>query len=59
MDFLNIEPLVTTLLAALLLGEPITFIVILGGAIIIIGIYLVNRSPRVTTKNGVIVTEQV
>ena len=45
--FLNIEPLVTTLLAATFLGEPITLIVLLGGAIIIIGIYLVNRVPRV------------
>src|SRR5258708_10601786 len=33
--FLNIEPLVTTLLAASLLGEPITAIVLIGGAIII------------------------
>jgi len=41
--FLNIEPLVTTLLAASLLGEPITLTVILAGGIIITGIYLVNR----------------
>ena len=41
--FLNIEPLVTTLLAASLLSEPITVIVLLGGAVIIAGIYLVNR----------------
>jgi len=43
--FLNIEPLVTTLLAALLLNEAITVLVLLGGAIIIVGIYLVNRAP--------------
>jgi drug/metabolite transporter (DMT)-like permease len=43
--FLNIEPLVTTLLAASFLGEPITLIVLLGGAIIVLGIYLVNRLP--------------
>lgn len=43
--FLNIEPLVTTLLAASFLGEPITFIVLFGGAIILLGIYLVNRKP--------------
>jgi drug/metabolite transporter (DMT)-like permease len=42
--FLNIEPMVTTLLAATLLEEPITVLVALGGAIIILGIYLVNRS---------------
>jgi drug/metabolite transporter (DMT)-like permease len=41
--FLNIEPLVTTLLAAPFLGEPITLIVLVGGAVIIFGIYLVNR----------------
>ena len=46
--FLNIEPLVTTLLAATFLGEPITLIVLLGGAIIILGIYLVNRLPRIS-----------
>jgi drug/metabolite transporter (DMT)-like permease len=48
--FLNIEPLVTTLLAAPLLGEPITIIVLIGGAIIILGIYLVNRSPRASSR---------
>jgi len=41
--FLNIEPLVTTLLAAFLLSEPITLIVMAGGVIIIAGVYLVNR----------------
>lgn len=44
--FLNIEPLVTTLLAAPLLGEPITFIVLFGGAIILLGIYVVNRKEE-------------
>jgi drug/metabolite transporter (DMT)-like permease len=46
--FLNIEPLVTTLLAAPFLGEPITVLVLFGGAIIIFGIYLVNRTRRVS-----------
>jgi drug/metabolite transporter (DMT)-like permease len=49
--FLNIEPLVTTLLAAPLLGEPITLIILIGGAIIIMGIYLVNRSPRSSPRD--------
>jgi drug/metabolite transporter (DMT)-like permease len=44
--FLNIEPLVTTLLAAPFLGEPITLIVLAGGAVIILGIYLVNRKDN-------------
>lgn len=41
--FLNIEPLVTTMLAALLLNESITLLVLLGGAIIIAGVWLVNK----------------
>jgi drug/metabolite transporter (DMT)-like permease len=41
--FLNIEPLVTTLLAASFLNESITLLVLIGGAIIIAGVYLVNR----------------
>jgi drug/metabolite transporter (DMT)-like permease len=41
--FLNIEPLVTTLMAAAMIGESITAITLLGGAIIILGVYLVNR----------------
>lgn len=48
--FLNIEPLVTTVLAALLLNEAITLLVLLGGAIIIAGIYLVNRAPAASTR---------
>lgn len=42
--FLNIEPLTTMLLAAPILGEPITLFVILGGGLILAGIYLVNRT---------------
>jgi len=41
--FLNIEPLVTMLLAAPMIGEPITPISVLGGAIILAGVWLVNR----------------
>ncbi|HET6846248.1 MAG TPA: EamA family transporter [Anaerolineales bacterium] len=41
--FLNLEPLVTLLLAAPILGEALNFIVLLGGALIVVGIYLVNR----------------
>jgi drug/metabolite transporter (DMT)-like permease len=41
--FINIEPLVTTLLAVPMLNEPITFLTLLGGAIIILGVWLVNR----------------
>lgn len=41
--FLNIEPLVTTLLARLMLDEPLTLLVLLGGVLILLGVYLVNR----------------
>jgi drug/metabolite transporter (DMT)-like permease len=41
--FLNIEPLVTTLLAAVMINERITAVTLAGGAIIILGVYLVNR----------------
>lgn len=41
--FLNIEPLVTLILAAPMIGEPITLISLIGGAIIIFGVWLVNR----------------
>ena len=41
--FLNIEPLVTTLLAAAMIGEAITLLTLLGGAVIIFGVWLVNR----------------
>lgn len=41
--FLNIEPLVTALLAALMIGEAITAISLIGGAVIILGVWLVNR----------------
>lgn len=40
--FLNIEPLVTMLLAFLILGEPVTWASILGGAVIILGVWMVN-----------------
>jgi drug/metabolite transporter (DMT)-like permease len=41
--FLNIEPLVTAVLAAFMIGEAITLISILGGAVILLGVWMVNR----------------
>ncbi|GAB1472353.1 DMT family transporter [Chloroflexota bacterium] len=41
--FFNIEPLVTTALASFMINEHITVITLIGGAIIIFGIWLVNR----------------
>jgi drug/metabolite transporter (DMT)-like permease len=43
--FLNIEPLVTAMLAALIIDEALTIISFIGGAIIIFGVWLVNRKP--------------
>lgn len=39
-----IQPLITLLIAAILLGETITPAIVLGGAVILVGVYLVNRS---------------
>jgi len=41
--FLYIEPLVAMVVAFLLLGEPITVASLLGGAIILFGVWLVNK----------------
>jgi drug/metabolite transporter (DMT)-like permease len=41
--FLYIEPLVTVVIAAIILGESFTFISLLGGGIILFGVYLVNQ----------------
>ena len=49
--FLNIEPLVTTLLAAAMINEPITAVTLIGGAVIILGVYLVNRKASSRRRN--------
>ena len=41
--FFNIEPLVTALLASFIIRERITIISLIGGAVIIFGVWLVNR----------------
>jgi len=41
--FLYLEPLVTLVVAASLLGEAVTWATLLGGAIILIGVWLVNQ----------------
>ena len=53
--FINIEPLVTTMLAAAMINEPVTLITLTGGAVIIVGVWLVNwqearRSERSVTQ---------
>jgi drug/metabolite transporter (DMT)-like permease len=41
--FIYIEPLVTMIVAALLLAEAVTVASVIGGAVTILGVYLVNR----------------
>jgi drug/metabolite transporter (DMT)-like permease len=41
--FLYIEPLVAVVVAAIVLGEKITGVSLIGGAIILVGVWLVNR----------------
>lgn len=42
--FIYIEPLVTVVVAAIVLGESFTLITFIGGLTILFGVYLVNRS---------------
>jgi len=42
--FLYLEPLVAVVVAAIVLGEPLLLASLLGGAIILFGVWLVNRS---------------
>ncbi|MGC8856158.1 MAG: DMT family transporter [Anaerolineae bacterium] len=44
--FLYIEPLVAVLVAAIILSEAITWASLLGGAVILFGVWLVNRAPQ-------------
>ncbi len=46
--FVYIEPFVTVVVEALLLGEAIKGSSLLGGAGILLGVWLVNRTPRTT-----------
>lgn len=55
--FLYFEPLVTVVIAALLLREKITWVSILGGGLILYGVWLVNRNepstePFTSEENG-------
>jgi len=45
-SFIYLEPLVTVAVAAWLLHEAITLPALAGGAILLTGVWLVNRSPR-------------
>ncbi len=55
--FINIEPLVTTVMAAFLLGETITLLSVLGAALIVLGVYIVNRPDKENRVNPSAVLE--
>lgn len=58
--FLYIEPLVTVIIAWLVLGEHLTWASLLGGAIILAGIWMVNRTPesqKPAKKRKAVITE--
>ena len=42
--FIYIEPIVTIVVAGIILGEPFTLITFIGGLAILLGVYLINRS---------------
>jgi drug/metabolite transporter (DMT)-like permease len=43
-SFLYVEPIVTVIIAAIILGEPLLLASLIGGAVILFGVWLVNRS---------------
>lgn len=44
--FLYLEPLIAVIVAAIILSEPVTWASLLGGAVILLGVYLVNRPAK-------------
>jgi drug/metabolite transporter (DMT)-like permease len=50
--FLYLEPVVTVIVAALLLGEPLTLAVLSGGALILAGVWLVGRKRMKRTERA-------
>ncbi len=52
---LYLEPLVAMAVAAAVLGERITAATVAGGAVILLGVWLVNRSPGASARDAVAV----
>ena len=48
--FLYIEPLVTVVIAFIVLGEPITPVSLVGGGIILFGVWIVNQNQATKRK---------
>lgn len=42
-SYIYLEPLITVIVAAILIGEAFTFVTFIGGLTILLGVYLVNR----------------
>ncbi|MNN70882.1 putative DMT superfamily transporter inner membrane protein [compost metagenome] len=52
--FIALNPLTAVILGALLLGEPMTGAMYLGGAVILLGIYLCNKAFAATAKRRIL-----
>jgi drug/metabolite transporter (DMT)-like permease len=46
--FINLVPVVAITLGILLLGEPLHWSVVAGGALVILGVFIINRAPAST-----------
>jgi drug/metabolite transporter (DMT)-like permease len=44
--FIYLEPLVTVIVSAVVLSEPVSLASLLGGGTILVGVWLVNRFPQ-------------
>ena len=44
--FIYLEPLVTVVVASVVLAEPLYWAALIGGAVILLGVWLVNRTPQ-------------
>jgi drug/metabolite transporter (DMT)-like permease len=51
--FLYLEPIVTVIVASTLIGEKATWATLVGGAIILVGVWLVNRAVTGSEERGV------
>jgi drug/metabolite transporter (DMT)-like permease len=51
--FLYLEPIVTVIVASTLIGERATWATLAGGAIILSGVWLVNRRTAGSEEGGV------
>jgi drug/metabolite transporter (DMT)-like permease len=51
--FLYLEPLSTVVVAALILGEQLFFATMLGGILILVGVWLVNRKKQLESVDAV------